>query len=259
MTLSLLLLITSSLGYLAAGYGISRGVFVEKKKTFPTWRKVLWLAFGLHTLGLLVYSITSGHLPIQNLKETFAPLAWAMMLLYLAFGERWSIEVTGAVAAPATFAMTAFSAFAIWHDPSVTPMGPRLYLHILSLVVGYASLFLASFCALLYYVQAKLLKEKRLDGIYRALPPLGTLDKVCYRLIWAGFPALVVGIASGVLIQGSQWQWGTQEIMVVATGLVYTIYLHARVAGWQGRQLNVMLLVASLCAAISFLVPGGHQ
>ena len=88
---------------------------------------------------------------------------------------------------------------------------------------------------------------------------MGTLDKVAYRLIWAGFPALVLGIVSGLFITGGRWHWGTQEIVVVATSIVYTIYLHARVAGWQGRRLNAMLIFASVCAAISFLLPSGHQ
>ncbi len=69
----------------------------------------------------------------------------------------------------------------------------------------------------------------------------------------------MVGIASGVFIQGGQWAWRIQEIVVVATSIVYTIYLHARVAGWQGKKLNAMLLFASLFAAMSFLLPSGHQ
>lgn len=258
MTVPLALLLLSFLGYLLAGVGIFRGI-MESEKTFPRWKLVLWGSFAVHTVALLVYSWESGQLPIHRLKETFAPLAWAVMLLYLVVGERWGVEVTGAVAAPAASAMTVFSAFALWQDQGTTEAGPGLYLHVLSLVTGYASLFLASFCALLYFVQAKLLKEKRLDGIYRALPPLGTLDKVAYRLIWAGFPALVVGIASGVFIQGGHWSWRIQEIVVVATSIVYTVYLHARVAGWQGQRLNAMLLMASLFAAVSFLLPSGHQ
>lgn len=259
MTAPLVLLLLSFVGYLCAGVGIFHGIYFENQKTFPRWRQVLWASFAVHTLALLAYSAETGQLPIFRLKETFAPLSWAVMLLYLLVGERWGVEVTGAVAAPAASAMTVFSAFALWQGQGTTEAGPGLYLHILSLVIGYASLFLASFCALLYFVQAKLLKEKRLDGIYRALPPLGTLDKVAYRLIWAGFPALVVGIASGVFIQGGQWTWRIQEIVVVATSIVYTIYLHARVAGWQGKKLNAMLLMASLFAAISFVLPSGHQ
>ena len=259
MTAPLALLLLAFAGYLTGGFGIFRGIYSKSQKTFPRWRMVLWGAFALHTLALIIYSYESGQLPIHRLKETFAPLAWAVMLLYLIVGERWGIEVTGAVAAPAASAMTVFSAFALWQDNGSAAAGPLLVLHVLSMVIGFASFFLASFCALLYFIQAKLLKEKRLDGIYRAMPPLGTLDTVAYRLIWAGFPALCIGIASGIFKENGQWTWGIQEIVVVATSIVYTLYLHARVAGWQGKRLNAMLLVASLFAAISFLLPSGHQ
>ena len=259
MTGSLVILALAALGYLVAGAGIQRGIYIKNQKSFPRLRQLLWAAFALHGVGLIAYSVANGSLPIHRVRETFAPLAWMIMLLYLLVGERWGIEVTGAVAAPAAFAMTAFSVFALMQGKGTTEMGPGLYVHIGSLVIGFASLFLASFCAVLYFVQAKLLKSKQLDGIYRALPPLGTLDTVSYRLIWTGFPALVIGIASGLFIQGGQWNWGSQEIVVVATSVVYTFYLHARVIGWQGRKLNAMLLVASLFAIISFILPGGHQ
>lgn len=259
MTAPLTLLLVSFAGYLAGGLDIFRGIYFESQKAFPRGRIILWTAFALHTLALMVYTWQAGHLPIFGLKETFAPLAWAVMLLYLMLGERWGVEVTGAVAAPAASGMTLFSAFALWQGHGTTEGGPALYLHILAMVVGFASLFLASFCALLYFIQAKLLKEKRLDGVYRALPPLGTLDKVTYRLIWAGFPALLIGILSGLFNSGGSWTWRIQEIVVVATSLVYTVYLHARVAGWQGKRLNAMLLLASLFAAVSFLLPSGHQ
>lgn len=259
MTVALLLLTLSALGYLTAGGGIQHGLYLKNQQSFPWWKKVLWLSFIVHTSALIIYSLSTGNLPISSLKETFAPLAWFIMLFYLLLGERWSVEVTGAVAAPVAFAMTGFSVFALWQGSATTAAGPGLYIHVLSLVIGFASFFLASFCALLYFVQAKLLKDKQLDGIFRALPPLGTLDKVAFRLVTAGFPALVIGIASGLFIQGGKWFWGTQEIVVVATSLFYAAYLHARVAGWQGKRLNGILLVASLFAIASFLLPGGHN
>ena len=168
MNLALPLLAASAIGYLTAGAGIQHGIYQKSQKSFPRWRTLLWLAFMVHTIALLIYSSASGSLPIHSLKETFAPLAWFIMLLYLLLGERWSVEVTGAVAAPAAFAMTAFSVFALWQGTGTTEAGPGLVIHVLSLILGFASFFLASFCALLYFVQAKLLKRKQLDGIFRA-------------------------------------------------------------------------------------------
>ncbi len=259
MNAALPMLSLSALGYLIAGAGIQRDIYLESQKSFPQWRKVLWGSFLLHTLALLVNYGVSGQLPVNSVQETFAPLSWLLMLLYLLLGERWSVEVTGAVAAPAAFAMTGFSVFALLSDGPKANETPGLFIHVGSLVLGFASFFLATFCAILYFVQAKLLKEKQLDGIFRALPPLGTLDLVASRLVWGGFPALVVGIVSGLFIQHGQWSWGSQEIVVVVTSLFYTIYLHARVAGWQGKRLNSILIVASVFALASFLLPGGHQ
>lgn len=247
----------SSLGYLLATVGIQRQTFIQKRGDLAGWRKLLWGALALHTLGLFLFILSVGRLPIGHIEETIAPLGWVVMALYLIFGERWRVEVVGTVAAPAAFAMTAFSAFALWGEQAQAPHNSWITVHVLSIIAGYAAFSLAAFCALLYFIQSRLLKQKKLGGVLGVLPPLETLDQVSYRLIRGGFPFMVLGIVTGLLLNHWHWDWDFQQTLVAATGAVYTLYLHARIAGWHGRQVNMMLLVAFGCVLVSFIVPGG--
>lgn len=246
----------ASIGYLAAAAGFQWQLFRGRETAWGRWRKLVGVAVGMHTLGLVLLRF-----PVTGMAEAAGTLAWAVGVLYLAVGVRWNVEVVGAVAAPAVFAMTAFSlAAGTWEHQPGSP-DPWVPLHVASVVIGYGAFCLAAFCALLYFAQARLLKRKDLGGLFQRLPSLDTLDRVSYRLILAGFLPMVLGIATGMLImkgsQGVWWSWEPQPVLVGFTGLVYLTYLHARlVAGWQGRRVNNLLLVAFLCVLASFLAPG---
>lgn len=259
LKLALVLLLCAALGYLIAAVGLQRATFVHNRVDFGPWRKVLWAGLALHTLGLGLFSVAMGHLPITHVAETFAPLSWVLMFLYLALGERWHVEVVGTVAAPAACVMTLFSAGALWGERPAPVTSFWIKLHVMSIILGYASFILAAACALLYFLQARNLKAKKLGGLFSVLPPLDTLDQVAYRFIRAGFPLMVVGIATGVLLNGWTWKWDLQETVVAATGLVYTLYLHARIAGWRGRKVNSILLLAFVCVLASLFIPGASH
>ncbi len=246
----------AALGYLVASVGIQRKTFIQKRSDLAGWRRLLWVSLAVHTLGLGLYSFVAGHLPLTHISETIAPLGWVIMVLYLIFGERWRVEVVGTVAAPAAFATTVFSAFTLWSEGPQGSSDIWKILHVTSIVLGYATFILAAACALLYFVQARLLKQKKLGGLLKVLPALETLDQVAYRLIRVGFPLMLFGIGTGLLLNDWRWNWDFQLTLVAATGLVYTLYLHARIAGWQGRRVNMMLLIACVCVLISFVAPG---
>jgi ABC-type transport system involved in cytochrome c biogenesis permease subunit len=255
------LLILASLGYLAATLGFQWDLARRQAGHWRRWRQLLWSALALHTLGLVMLGLALGHAPLNGLAEATASLAWVVMLLYLAVGERWNVEVVGAVAAPAAAVMTAFALAAGEWRPSQASPNIWIAVHVVSVVLGYAAFSLAAFCAGLYFLQARLLKRKSPLGLLRLLPSLDTLDRVAYRLILSGFLPMVAGVVTGMqLMHGSEsrwWTWDPKLTLVALTVLFYLVYLHARlVAGWQGRRVNLLLLLAFVCLLVSYLAPG---
>jgi HemX protein len=249
----------AALGYLGASVGFQWNLFRRQEQDWHIWRNLLWAAFGLHTLALLLVGLSLGHAPLSGMAESLGSLAWVVVGLYLILGKVWKMEVLGAVAAPAAFAMTCFSLLVLSTDPGLNPSKSFwFYLHVGSYMVGYGAFVLAAFCALLYFVQVRLLKAKKVWGMFRLMPSLDALDRAAYRLILAGFPLMLLGLTTGMVM--SNWVFAFSDIknqMVLVTLCVYLAYLHLRlVGGWQGRRVNLLLLVASAFVLLSFLAPG---
>lgn len=246
--------------YLYGTFRFQREIF-GGAGAWERWRPVLWTGLGLHTLGLFLLSAALGHPPITGLAEATGTLAWMLVLLHVVIAPRWNVEALGVVATPVAFTLTAFCLVALRTESGAPVQSSWTVLHVASVVLGYGAFTFAAICAGLYVVQSRMLKQKNLTGLFRRLPPLHTLDQLAYRLILLGFLPMVLGIATGMLMMhadsGVWWRWEPKLTLVALTGFVYLIYLHARLlAGWQGRRVNILLLVAFFFVLVSYLAPG---
>jgi ABC-type transport system involved in cytochrome c biogenesis permease subunit len=251
-----LLFIVAALGYWAAAFGFQYNLFHRRQPLWKRWPLLLYSSHLVHSGALMALAIKLRHLPIASMHEVIAVLGWVLVALYAVLGRRWKVEALGSVAAPAAAALTTFAAFTLGHENHAPLRGHWFLVHVGSLVASYGAFFLASCCAALYFVQSRRLKQKKLSTAF-LLPSLDTLDRVGFRFIMVGFPLMILGIASGTMIPGHQWSWDPKETLVGVTCGVYVAYLHARmVSGWQGRKVNLLLLVAFFCVMVSFLAPG---
>lgn len=254
--MAILLLGLAALGYWAASIGFQYNLFHRRQPLRHRWPQLVYISHAVHTAGLIALTIKLQHLPVSTMHEVIAVLGWVLVALYAFLGRRWKVEALGSIAAPAAAMLTTFAAFTLGHENPVPKGGLWFSIHVGSLVASYAAFALASCCAGLYFVQSRRLKQKKLTTAF-LLPSLDTLDRVGFRFIMVGFPLLILGISSGMLIKGWTWSWDPKETLVGVTCGVYLSYLHARmVSGWQGRRVNLLLLIAALCVFVSFLAPG---
>ena len=255
--MSSLLFGIAALGYWGAAVGFHYNLFHRKQRDWTAWLRLLLGSHVVHTLALLALTYKIQHFPVSNMAEVLAVLGWALVALYAILGRRWKVQALGGIAAPAAAVLTTFSTFSLGHEgPQGADTSIWLTIHVSSLVASYAAFCLAAFCSLLYVIQSRRLKQKKLNSAF-LLPSLDILDRVAFRFILVGFPLLVLGMVSGTQMPGWHWNWDAKEALVGLTGLVYLVYLHARVvAGWQGRRINMILLVAFVCVLVSLLAPG---
>lgn len=250
------LLALAALGYWIAAVGFQIHLRRRKNREWQRWTQLVLGSHTLHTIGLIVLTIQLQHFPMASMREAISALAWLLIALNALMGPRWKVEALGTVAAPAAAVLTTFSVFSLTQTEPVGPRGAWFTIHVGCLLASYAAFSLAAGSALLYFVQARRLKSKKLAGAFQ-LPSLDTLDRVAFRLILVGYPLLLMGIGSGMLITSWNWNWDAKETLVACTGGVYMAYLYARmVAGWQGRRVNLLLLAAYACMLVSLLVPG---
>jgi ABC-type uncharacterized transport system permease subunit len=113
--------------------------------------------------------------------------------------------------------------------------------HVASNLFGVALFTLAFSAATLYLIQERLLKAKRIDGVFRRLPPLDVLDKAEHRFLLAGFPLLTVGIITGTLWARRVEMGAPGEVLRAVFGYVTWLVIAAvlflrAAAGWRGRR-----------------------
>lgn len=228
------------------------------------------VGFVSHTVFLIARTVITGVPPFANLYESLLLFAWAIVLIFMIVLYRHGLAATGALVMPLAFLLTGAAALL---DDSARPLmpalqSPWLYAHVLTCFLSYAC-FACAFClGIMYLAQERLLKAKRLSGVFGRLPPLDTMDRINYQSVLAGFLLLTVGIVTGSLwaerAWGTWWSWDPKETWSLITWLIYAAYLHTRyLSGWRGRKTALLSIAGFACVlftflGVSFLLPGLH-
>jgi cytochrome c-type biogenesis protein CcsB len=223
-------------------------------------RLLLGLGFISHCITLAVRYIEAGHIPVVNLHESLSFFAWMVIGFFLLLRYYYKIEVMG------LFVSTLALLLVIWAAAlprEILPLPPALRSWWLPIHVTFAflgdAIFALAFCAgVIYLVQERLVKSKRVGAISVRLPSLEILDEINYRALTIGFPLLTIGIVTGAVwaayAWGSYWSWDPKENWSLVTWLLYAVLLHQRLAvKWRGKKAAVMAIIGFGAALFTFL------
>lgn len=159
------------------------------------------------------------------------------------------LDVTGAFVAPLTLLLLIAS-----RVPAGRPAGGLggavLVVHVGSVLAGTAAFTLAFAMALAYLLQEREVKQKRLGGVFKRLPPLDTLDTVGYRCVAVGLPALTLGIVTGFFVgAGASVVW--QQYVGMGAWVLFAGVLVLRLAaGWRGRRAAIGTILGYASALV---------
>jgi len=205
--------------------------------------RLLALGAGLHAAHICVASFYLHTCPVEGIHFPVSVVAMLMCVVFLALRKRVRADVLGAFVAP--FALTALFASRLSGGPSADAAGRvknvLLPLHVFVNVGGLAMFGLAFSAATLYLVQERLLKRKRVEGLFQRLPPLDALDRAEHRFLLGGFPLLTVGILTGTAWARKVEMGGTADVLRFGFGyaawiLIAGVLVLRAAAGWRGRR-----------------------
>lgn len=219
--------------------------------------RVLLLGAALHALALLGQGAA-----LFNTRVGVAGLfGWISASLYLAVGRKLGRASLGAFVAPVVLVAALYSLF----DPSLHRAAraenlekPWLVIHVALITLSYGVLSLAFAASLVYFLQERLLKRKRLAGLWQRLPPLGVADEWTYRATTFGLAALTLGMIVGLVWQarhqpGYSLISDPKVLLTLATWTTFSLYLASRWwLGWRGRRTNMVVIYGFLLLLISF-------
>jgi len=195
---------------------------------------LLWLAFAIHTVGLIYRMVLEGRPPVTNLYSSAIFIGWGACLLGLIL-EKFHKNGIGAVVAAGIGFITLIIAHHLALDGDTMEMMRAvldtnfwLATHVVAVTTGYASTFVAGFLALIYIVRGvftKTLDEATGKSLARMIYGI-----VCFATLFS-FVGTVLGGIWADQSWGRFWGWDPKENGALIIVLWNALILHLRWGG----------------------------
>ena len=222
-----------------------------------------------HTFLIGMQTVQAGHAPLVGTSAAISAFVWLLGLSYLYIELTSDERSMGAFVAVLLVALDVIAAL----DPTLTPRPPLLRsplftIHVMSVLLAYASFALACVFGVTYVLLFKEIKAKHLGFFYTRLPSLQVLDVMNSRAITVGWIFLTRGVIVGGIwaaeVQGSpdpraQAMSLTDPKILVAlvSWGIYSFALVARKAiGWSGRRAAYLSGLAFVVVLLNFVLVG---
>ena len=237
-----ILFVMTAATYVAASVIFLRFLVRGKGDVGKLGPRLIALGALLHAAHICVASLVLRVCPVEGIHFPMSVASMLMCVAYVFARKRLRVEVAGAFIAP--LALTSLMASRFVGGGAEPGEGVKSFIlpfHVTLNLFGVALFGLAFSAATLYLVQEHLVKQKRIDGVSRRLPPLDALDRAEHRFLLAGFPLLTIGIITGTVWAKRVEADATSDILRAVFGYVTwlviagVLFLRAA-AGWRGRR-----------------------
>lgn len=254
--------------YLLATVFYEAYLFSRRRRWDRLATGVAWVGVVCHTTGIAVRHSMSHQgmvgAPFSSVAESLSFVVWAIVLIHLIVQLRIKLTALGSVILPIAFLTILLASVMPSEGNQLVAMSERrlMIAHVASSLIGFACFVLAFCCAVVYLVEDRLLKKKRVSGLFLRLPPLDLMDTAAHHLVALGFAMLTVGLVTGVAWAQRAWpSFWHLDAKVWATALtwaIYAVYLTTgNLLGWRGKKTNYILVAGFLAVLVTILSPTG--
>lgn len=125
--------------------------------------------------------------------------------------------------------------------PGQTPQGlsdPALEWHVLFSLAAYSFFTLAAFQSVVLAIQEKQIRQKKMTGLIRKLPPLQLMEHRLFQLILIGFVLLTLGLITGFMFLEDLFAQHLvhKTVLTLVSWTVFALLLWGRHQyGWRGK------------------------
>ena len=218
------------------------------------------LGMCFHFVSLIENAMLSGTWAPSSMHELESLLAFVLMVFFFIIYWRYKATAPGLAVFPLVFLMTASAAFK--HTPSEPALplfvsAQWIYIHVALILIGYSALLFSFIASILYLIQERSLKSKKIGGFWSRLPSLATIDDIGYQCLVWGFPFMTLGLIAGAIVAearvGSQYFLDPKILISILMWVVYTVLLYTRGnAGWRGRKAAYLATFAFATALLAW-------
>jgi ABC-type transport system involved in cytochrome c biogenesis permease subunit len=207
---------------------------------------LVWLAFAIHTTGLIYRMVLEGRPPVTNLYSSAIFIGWGACLLGMVL-EKFHKNGIGIVTSSGVGFITLIIAHHLALEGDTMEMMRAvldtnfwLATHVVAVTCGYASTFVAGFLALIYIVRGmftKTLDEATGKSLARMIYGI-----VCFATLFS-FVGTVLGGIWADQSWGRFWGWDPKENGALIIVLWNALILHLR---WGGMIRERGLVVCAI-------------
>lgn len=248
------------IAYLIATTGFLYFILKKNKKVGYWSHRILLVGFALNSIYLALCYYQLGAVPALTFKSSLTFFSWAIVAAYIVFQAKFRIMVLGSFVIPFSVFLMILSSTIPISTITVRPVfkGLWLPLHVVTSFLGDGIFLIAFIAGVMYLIQERQIKTKKLGAFYSRLPSLNALDSINYHAINYGFLLLTIGMITGSILaqgaHGSYWHWDPKEVWSLITWLCYAALLHQRMAiGWRGRRAALMSIGCFFILIFTFI------
>lgn len=221
----------------------------QKSRIRKTARMLLIASWCLQSAYIIGRYVSVGNTPITTYHEAVFFFAWATTSAYLSFRWRYTVKNFGTFVSLLILALLTVSALA---SREIIPLEPALQswwlpVHAGTSLIAYGFFGLAFCGGLMYLLQERELKSRKLGYFFSRLPSLDALDQLNSHCLAVGFTFLTLGMVTGILWSkqawGTYWRWNPKEVCSLIIWFIYVVQIHQRfTVGWRGRRAALMIV-----------------
>jgi cytochrome c-type biogenesis protein CcsB len=236
--------------------------FARGEEKTQVWaRRLLFLSWVLQSSYIVLRMVQVGNTPVTTYHEAVFFFGWAITTAYFSFRLRYRVKNFGTFVSPLICLLLFAAAFI---SRQVIPLDPKLQsiwlpVHASLSLLAYGFLGLGFCGGIMYLLQERELKSRKVGYFFSRLPSLEALDQLITHCVTIGFTILTVGMITGVLwsrqVYGIFFRWQPKEIFSLLIWLAYLFQIHQRYsAGYRGRR-TAALAVAGFSLLLLTLWP----
>ena len=255
MSFVVLLAACAALAYALAALGLARRLRAGESAHGATWPLLLGAAGAALHLGLHVWA---GHLegaPDLHFFAALSLVSLGMAALTVAAGKFERLEALGVIVFPV--AAVWVLAYALGGRPGAgaSDLAWPILMHAWLALLAYAALALAALFAAGLWLQERALRQRRITGLVRALPPLTQSESLLFRTLVAAFALLTLALTMGLVFVENLFAQHLAHKTVLSllswTVLATLLFGHWR-WGWRGAKAARWTLAAMLLLGLAF-------
>jgi len=203
---------------------------INAKKVTLFFTLITVALFAVHTFGMGLRWVVSGHAPWTNTYESMLYISWSSMFAAVAFFRRSLLALSSAIIMAGIFM---FTAHLTGVNPQITNLVPVLNsywltIHVSILTASYGFFGLGafvSFSSLILFIFRNE-KRKHFDGIIKHLAAITEIALII------GLTLISIGNFLGAIWAneswGRYWGWDPKETWAYVSIIIYAIVIHLR-------------------------------